>query len=142
MPPPWPPAPPFDVAVAVEIRDPVEIEVVAVDAAAPPGPPVPRRTMQGPSGKQNLEDLPPAPPLPPVAVAVFDASLGNIVVVAVAVAAPPPAPAAPFAPVTVTLPACADIAPAASKPTGTAVASSSGRRKELRRLILIMASSD
>jgi hypothetical protein len=62
--------------------------------------------------------------LPPVAVAVFDGSLG---VVVVAVAEPPAAPAQPpFAPVTVTVPACADIAPAPSKPKGSAVASSNG----------------
>jgi hypothetical protein len=63
--------------------------------------------------------------------AVFEGSVG-VVVTAFA--------SLPAGAVTVTVAACADMAPGASKPKGSAVASS-GRRKELQRLILIMASS-
>jgi hypothetical protein len=85
--------------------------------------------------------FPPAPPLPPVASAVFDGSLFGIrwPLSAVAGGAAPPG-VTPFAPVTLTLPACADMAPADNKPKGSAV-SSSGRREELRRSNLITAVS-
>ena len=113
---PPPPRPPKDVASADAA--PELIDVVAVELAQPPAPP------RAP-GRTQLPLKQTEPPLPPVAVAVFDGSLGVVVVAVAEPPAPPGAPLTPFAPVTVTLPACADIAPAASKPTGDAVANSS-----------------
>ena len=67
-------------------------------------------------------------------VAVFDGSLFGIRWPSSAVAggAAPPG-VTPFAPVTLTLPACADIAPADNKPKGSAV-TSSGRRKRTTKI--------
>jgi hypothetical protein len=77
------------------VADPIEIEVVAVDVAVPPGPPAPGDTIKQPNKVHHLKPLLPAPPGPPVAVAVFDRLFGNILVVAVAVASLPAAPCCP-----------------------------------------------
>ena len=87
--------------------------------------------------EDNPRSKEPEPPVPPVAVAVFEGSLG---VVVVAVAGRPrrwsKTPVAPFAPVTLTLPARAGAAPTASRTSGRAVASSSRRREVRLRLAL------
>jgi hypothetical protein len=72
---PLPPEPPKDVASAD--RAPEPIDVVAVEFAEPALPPGPPTQSEGQLQKGT------EPPLPPVAVAVFDGSLG-VVVVAVA----------------------------------------------------------
>jgi hypothetical protein len=119
---PLPPLPPKEAASADAA--PVLIEVVAVEWAAPPAPPGPTKQ---PESALPVQD---EPPLPPVAVAVFDGSLG-VVVAAVAEppAVPPFKPGRPFAPVTVTVPACTGIAPAARKTKGSALASSNDQRE-------------
>jgi hypothetical protein len=72
---PLPPEPPKDVASADRAPEPVP--VVAAEFAPPPLPPPP------PTHSEGILQKGTEPPLPPVAVAVFDGSLG-VVVVAVA----------------------------------------------------------
>jgi hypothetical protein len=122
--PPVPPVPPEDVATAA--AEPVAIEVVACDVATPPVPPAPDE----PGGPQTLKHLP-GPPLPPVAVAVFDKSVGVVVTADAAPPAPPfglsVVPFAPWAPLTLTVPAWVGAAPTANRTNGRAVANSSCR---------------